>query len=229
KEAGEISYNSIVEAANYSKKFGIPLYTAPVSKKSINIAGFSFSGHTELLRKIFEVEVVSMFIFSGHMRFLFLTEHIRIDEVIKNLDPLVAYKKLKIANNFLEKFIHNPKWVLLGVNPHAEFEFDVEFFKNLKNLAKDVYLELYPADSACMHIKNAVFDAGIAPYHDVAMAALKVFDSSRIVNLTLGLPILRASPGHGVGYNTKVIDFNPAITAMKFLYESKVRSSFFKR
>jgi len=41
------------------------------------------------------------------------------------------------------------------------------------------------------------FDAVIAPYHDVGMAAFKTASFGSGVNVTLGLPFVRTSPDHG--------------------------------
>jgi 4-hydroxythreonine-4-phosphate dehydrogenase len=41
------------------------------------------------------------------------------------------------------------------------------------------------------------FDAVIAPYHDVGMAAFKTAAFGAGVNVTLGLPFPRTSPDHG--------------------------------
>jgi 4-hydroxythreonine-4-phosphate dehydrogenase len=41
------------------------------------------------------------------------------------------------------------------------------------------------------------FDAVIAPYHDVGMAAFKTAAFGSGVNVTLGLPFPRTSPDHG--------------------------------
>jgi 4-hydroxythreonine-4-phosphate dehydrogenase len=41
------------------------------------------------------------------------------------------------------------------------------------------------------------FDAVIAPYHDVGMAAFKTATFGSGVNVTIGLPFARTSPDHG--------------------------------
>jgi 4-hydroxythreonine-4-phosphate dehydrogenase len=38
-------------------------------------------------------------------------------------------------------------------------------------------------------------------YHDQALIPVKMLDFWGGVNMTLGLPIVRASPDHGVGYD----------------------------
>jgi len=45
------------------------------------------------------------------------------------------------------------------------------------------------------------FDAVLAMYHDQGLVAAKVLDFEETVNVTLGLPVPRTSPDHGVAYD----------------------------
>jgi 4-hydroxythreonine-4-phosphate dehydrogenase len=38
-------------------------------------------------------------------------------------------------------------------------------------------------------------------YHDQGLIPIKTVDFSRTVNITLGLPFVRTSPGHGTGFD----------------------------
>jgi 4-hydroxythreonine-4-phosphate dehydrogenase len=50
------------------------------------------------------------------------------------------------------------------------------------------------------------FDAVVAMYHDQALIPLKLLDFEEAVNLTLGLPVPRTSPDHGVAYDVAGTD-----------------------
>jgi 4-hydroxythreonine-4-phosphate dehydrogenase len=54
-----------------------------------------------------------------------------------------------------------------------------------------------PADTVFTRAVRGEFDAVIAPYHDVGMAAFKTAAFGSGVNVTLGLPFPRTSPDHG--------------------------------
>jgi 4-hydroxythreonine-4-phosphate dehydrogenase len=54
-----------------------------------------------------------------------------------------------------------------------------------------------PADTVFVRTIAGEFDAVIAPYHDVGMAAFKTASFGKGVNVTLGLPFPRTSPDHG--------------------------------
>ena len=51
-----------------------------------------------------------------------------------------------------------------------------------------------PADTVFTRAVRGEFDAVIAPYHDVGMAAFKTAAFGSGVNVTLGLPFPRTSP-----------------------------------
>src|SRR4029079_10511810 len=54
-----------------------------------------------------------------------------------------------------------------------------------------------PADTVFTRATRGEFDAVVAPYHDVGMAAFKTAAFGAGVNVTLGLPFPRTSPDHG--------------------------------
>ena len=62
----------------------------------------------------------------------------------------------------------------------------------------------YPADSVYGRAAAGEFDAVVALYHDQGLIPVKLLDavlSDAAVNVTLGLPIVRTSPDHGVAYD----------------------------
>ena len=58
-----------------------------------------------------------------------------------------------------------------------------------------------PADTVFTRALKGEFDAVVAPYHDVGMAAFKTISFGRGVNVTLGLPFPRTSPDHGTAFD----------------------------
>ena len=58
-----------------------------------------------------------------------------------------------------------------------------------------------PADTVFTRALEGEFDAVIAPYHDVGMAAFKTVSFGSGVNVTIGLPFIRTSPDHGTAFD----------------------------
>ncbi|MGI9628529.1 MAG: 4-hydroxythreonine-4-phosphate dehydrogenase PdxA, partial [Longimicrobiales bacterium] len=58
-----------------------------------------------------------------------------------------------------------------------------------------------PADTVFHRALQGEFDAVVAPYHDVGMAAFKTAAFGAGVNVTIGLPFVRTSPDHGTAFD----------------------------
>jgi 4-hydroxythreonine-4-phosphate dehydrogenase len=59
----------------------------------------------------------------------------------------------------------------------------------------------FPADGLFPRAAKGEFDAVLAMYHDQGLIPLKLLDFDHGVNVTLGLPLPRTSPDHGVAYD----------------------------
>jgi len=56
----------------------------------------------------------------------------------------------------------------------------------------------YPSDTLFHKLDCHAY---VAMYHDQGLIPVKTLDFRRTVNITLGLPFIRTSPGHGTGYD----------------------------
>lgn len=59
----------------------------------------------------------------------------------------------------------------------------------------------FAADGLFAKARHFPYDAALAMFHDQGLVATKTFDFARTVNVTLGLPVPRTSPDHGVAYD----------------------------
>ena len=78
-----------------------------------------------------------------------------------------------------------------------------------------------PADTVFSRALAGEFDAVVAPYHDVGMAAFKTVSFGTGVNVTLGLPFVRTSPDHGTAFDiagTGVADDTSMIEALSLAH-----------
>jgi len=205
KEAGKASLNYLTEALFLIKKENIKAFvTAPVSKEAIKLVEPRFSGHTEFLADFFKVKNFAMMMV-GKIKVVPFTRHIPLRDVSKNISKKDLVKLINLVYESLkEKFgIKRPKVALASINPHAgvntfldkEEKIMVSAIKECKSAEGP-----YPADSL-FSLKNLKkFDCIICGYHDQAMIPFKIFSLKKGVNLTLGLPIIRTSPAHGVAF-----------------------------
>jgi 4-hydroxythreonine-4-phosphate dehydrogenase len=211
KEAGIIAASAVYKAVKYcvSGK-ALALVTAPVSKESLKMAGIKYPGHTELLASLTKSKKVVMMMACDKIHSVMVTRHIPVSKISENIKIKTIVETVILSLDFLRKTVKkNIKVVLCGLNPHAgdnsilgseEKKFILPAYKILKRLGIDITKPL-PADSAWLKTKRDQYDLICAMYHDQVMIALKCINAAKIVNVTVGLPFVRTSPGHGAAFD----------------------------
>lgn len=187
------------------------LVTAPIHKKNIQSAEFSYTGHTPFLQASFNVPDVVMMLCAGDFRVALVTEHIPVAEISKHITREKILSKLQLINKSLQRDfgIDKPRIAVLGLNPHAGDEGLVgnEEETIIKPAIKDarnsniLAIGPYSADAFFARRNHERFDAVLAMYHDQGLIPFKALVSGEGVNYTVGLPAVRTSPDHGVAFD----------------------------
>ena len=205
---GNASYLYIIEALKliFSREVSA-VVTCPINKMSMNAAGVQFIGHTELLAHFGGVKDYIMMMANRKMRVSLVTIHIPLKDVPDSLCVERIFKCISITHYSLKTYfkIKDPIIKVCGLNPHAgeqgiignEEIMIMEAISEAKSLHIDVKGP-YPADTL-FHRTDC--DAYIAMYHDQGLIPVKAIDFENTVNITLGLPFIRTSPGHGTSYD----------------------------
>ncbi len=194
------------------------LVTAPVHKPALAAAGYH-PGHTEMLMALAGAAEVGMLMCDeggggDHRpakRVLLATIHIPLRGVAEALteDLLVSRTRLLGSALRCDWGLAAPRIALCALNPHASDEgmFGTEerevFGPALERLSGGPWSVSgpIPADTVFVRAFRGEFDAVVAPYHDVGMAAFKTAAFGRGVNVTIGLPFIRTSPDHGTAFD----------------------------
>ena len=187
------------------------LVTAPLSKESVNLIKSNFLGHTEYLANAFKVKEAGMFFVSPKLRVLIATRHIPLKSVSSNISKTSIISNIKMIDEALRRLykIHHPLIAVCGLNPHAgengfigkeERNILIPAIKKAKTLGINV-IGVFPADTVFQESKFSKFDAVLAMYHDQGLIPIKTLYFNDLVNLTVGLPILRVSPAHGTAFD----------------------------
>ncbi len=183
------------------------LVTAPVQKSVISQSGFEFSGHTEYLASLTGAEQPVMLLAGKSLRVALVTTHLPLRAVADALQPEKLERVLRVTHADLEKRfrIERPRLLVLGLNPHAgesgtlggEERAIIE--PVVRKLAAEGMAVLGPvsADTAFTPESLERCDVVVAMYHDQGLPVLKALSFGEIVNVTLGLPIVRTSVDHG--------------------------------
>ena len=190
------------------------MVTAPVSKLSILAAGHKFVGVTEYLaRRCGREGRVVMLMESPRLRVALATTHLPLREVIGAISIESVVGTLRILTAELPKHFRVGRGSggvahirVCGINPHAG-EGGYMGDEEVRILAPAIAAAAaegmrvsgpYSADTLMLQAQREAYDCVLAMYHDQALPAVKLNDFNNTINVTLGLPFLRASPDHGI-------------------------------
>ena len=195
------------------KKVGA-MVTGPINKSILRSNNkFEFSGHTDYLEHLCgcKKDTALMMMLNKYLKIIPFTIHKPLNQVSSKIKETEIEKKISLIISEVKKYFQTiPKIAVLGFNPHAGEEGqlgDEEIssilpailkFKENKNFTVD---GPFPADGffGAKDYKN--YDVTLAMYHDQALIPLKLLSFFDTINITLGLPIIRTSPGHGTAIN----------------------------
>jgi len=216
--AGIISALSIEKAVSLAMEGVVSgIVTGPISKPALKAAGIKYIDHTSMLCDITNSTTVGMLMSAENtphgfpLRVSLATTHMPFNRVTDSIHKNLLVSQGKLLHHNLRKFwnIQNPRIAFCALNPHASDEGlfgdeeELIFRPALRELV-DMGIKAYgpfPADTVFLRALNGNFDAVIAPYHDVGMAAFKTATFGKGVNVTLGLPFIRTSPDHGTAFD----------------------------
>ena len=110
KVSGEVSFRSLERACEMANKSEISaIVTAPVSKESINLAGYHFSGQTEILEHFLSKngERAEMLFVSKDFRVLLLTRHVPVSKVPSMITFELVVQKIRELYSLLKKTLRH--------------------------------------------------------------------------------------------------------------------------
>jgi 4-hydroxythreonine-4-phosphate dehydrogenase len=190
------------------------LVTAPVSKAQVARALPGFVGHTEWLEARTGTRRSVMMLAGDRLRVALVTNHVAMARLRRLVTPSRIAETIAITARALSRDlgVARPRVAVAAMNPHAG-EGGAFGDEERRVIAPALALAArrgarasgpYPADSVFFRAARGEFDAVVALYHDQGLIPVKLLDAllgDPAVNVTLGLPIVRTSPDHGVAYD----------------------------
>lgn len=187
------------------------LVTLPIAKSVLYESGFRFPGHTEYVAHLTGAPSPVMMLAGASLRVALATIHLPLRAVADALSGPHIETVARVVLRALERDfgIPRPRLALAGLNPHAgeagalgreELEIINPAAARLRAEGYDVS-DAKPADSLFHAEARARYDAVLAMTHDQGLIPIKTLHFWDAVNVTLGLPIVRTSPDHGVGFD----------------------------
>jgi 4-hydroxythreonine-4-phosphate dehydrogenase len=165
-----------------------------------------------------------------------LTVHCALAEVPRLLSPELIARRSRITAQALhgDFGIERPRLAIAGLNPHAgeggKFgDEEARIIEPAIAMLRSEGIEVsgpHPADALFAAHERSRYDVAICMYHDQALIPLKALDFDAGVNITLGLPIIRASADHGTAFGIagqRLADPGATIAAIRMAGECAAR------
>lgn len=194
--------------------------TGPINKESINLAGYHYSGHTEIFADLTGTKDYAMMLTSESLKVVHVTTHVSMRRACDLVTKDRVYKVINLADEAMKMMgIKKPRIAVAGLNAHSSENglFGDEESKEIKpavEKAQQDGIEVdgsVPPDTVFVKALAGQYDVVVAMYHDQGHIPIKLtgfkldlstnkYTSMSGVNCTLGLPIIRTSVDHGTAF-----------------------------
>lgn len=221
-EAGRFAYLAVEKAVTLAQAGTIDaIVTAPLNKEALNLAGYHFAGHTDMLAALTHTKNSVMLLAHGDMRVSHVTTHTALENVPKLLTPERLRRTIDITHQaMLDLGIDHPRIAIAALNPHAgegglfgrqDIEVSTPVIEQCRAAGMDITGPV-PGDTVFVKLRARQFDAVVAMYHDQGHIPVKLLGFNvdaatgqwmalSGVNITLGLPLIRTSVDHGTAFD----------------------------
>ena len=220
---GEAAFSYVVKVIELAMKGDIDAtVTNALSKEAINMAGHHYSGHTEIYAEYTGTDKYTMMLAHEELRVVHVSTHVSLREACDRVKKDRVLDCIRIADRACRALgIKSPKIGVAGLNPHCGENgmFGTEEINEIQPAIDEALKEGInipekkptPPDTVFSKAIGGWYDIVVAMYHDQGHIPLKVkgfvYDRDKNawqavagVNVTLGLPIIRASVDHGTGF-----------------------------
>lgn len=208
--AGEASVKYVEKAVEMALENKIDaIVTAPLNKEAMNLAGYDYAGHTEILAHLTKTKDYAMMLVAGHLRVIHVTTHVSMRDACELIKKDRILTTIRLTNEVTKKMgVKAPKIAISGFNPHAGESglFGNEEIKEITpaiESAKKNNMNVIgpmPPDTVFLRASRGEYDAVVAMYHDQGHIPVKMLGFESGINVTIGLPIIRTSVDHGTAY-----------------------------
>jgi len=220
--AGKIAFSAIKKAIELALSGKVDAnVSCPINKKSINMAGYEYAGHTEIYADLTGTKDYAMMLAFGEIRVIHVSTHISLKDVSSAIKKGRVLKVIKLSDQTCKKLgIRSPRIGVAALNPHSGEEglFGDEEKEEITPAvlkARDLGIDAegpVPADIIFSKANAGMYDIVVAMYHDQGHIPVKLlgfkwnkarnrFDSVGGINITIGLPIIRTSVDHGTAFD----------------------------
>jgi len=194
--------------------------TGPINKEAINLAGFHYSGHTEIYADLTHTKDYGMLLIGDRLKVIHCTTHVSMRQACDLITRERVHTVIRLADEGLKLLDYeHPKIAVAGLNAHCSENglFGDEEAKAIIPAIEQAKAEgidadgPVPPDTVFVKCMAGQYDVVVAMYHDQGHIPLKLdgfkldlktnkYTSMSGVNCTIGLPIIRSSVDHGTAF-----------------------------
>ena len=209
--AGKAAYEYVEKAVGYALQKRIhAVVTGPLHKEALNLGGYHFPGHTEILAHLAGVKDYAMMLTGGPLRVIHVSTHTSLRNACDLVKKERVLRVIELAHESVKMLgIAEPRIAVAGLNPHSGEgglfgTEDAEEIAPAVEAAKKSGLNVSgPIAPDTVFYRAAIkghFDIVVVKYHDQGHIPLKVLGFETGVNVTVGLPYIRTSVDHGTAF-----------------------------
>lgn len=186
------------------------IVTGPLNKEALNQAEVPYPGHTEMLAALTNTRDYAMMLVGPELHVIHVSTHVSLRDAVDRVRWPRIETVIRLADEALRmEGVASPRIAVAGLNPHAgeggmfgreEIDEIVPAVEAARSRGLDV-TGPHPPDTVFWHASRGRFDVVVAMYHDQGHIPAKLSGFDRSVNVTVGLPIIRASVDHGTAYD----------------------------
>ncbi len=208
---GHAAYGYVVKAVEMARADEISvIVTAPLNKAALHRAGHKYDGHTGLMQHLCGAPSSFMLLYSEALSCIHVSTHVSLAEAIRRTRKQRVLETIRVGNaHFRRLGIAKPRIACAGLNPHCGEgglfgDEDMREITPAIEAARAEGIEVsgpYPPDTVFFRAHRGEFDLVVANYHDQGHIPSKLIAFETTVNVSLGLPIQRASVDHGTAFD----------------------------
>jgi 4-hydroxythreonine-4-phosphate dehydrogenase len=213
--AGQAAYDFLCRAIDLAlAKCADAIVTAPLHKEGLRAAGLNFPGHTEILAERTGTRDFAMVLYGQNdhrgLAVAHVTLHMSLRNALQKINAAGVAEKIQLLQGLLCQLLDRPPQIgVAALNPHASdgglFGDDEErIIAPAVRQAQERGLSVsgpWPSDTLFVRATKGEFDGIVAMYHDQGHIAMKLHYGWNLVNVSIGLPIVRTSVAHGTAYD----------------------------
>lgn len=193
--------------------------TNAINKEAVNLAGFSYAGHTEIYAKLTGTSQYTMMLAYQNLMVVHVSTHVSLQQACGLVKKERVLEVIRIAEKTCRQLgKEKPRVAVAGLNPHCGENGlfgreEIEEIVPAVKMAGEEGIQVegpIPADTVFSKACSGRYDIVVAMYHDQGHIPLKLLgfeykdggESSICgINITLGLPVIRTSVDHGTAFD----------------------------